>query len=97
VNETVVRMEMVYGTVKVLNPDGIHLRLAGEIVKACNKYESEILISKDGQEVNAKSILGVAGLGARKGSELDIRVDGKDEKEAFDHLVHLFESNFSGV
>ncbi len=88
---------MVSGKVKVKNRDGIHLRLAGEIVKACNSFESEISIAKDGQQVNAKSILGVAGLGAGEGARLEIRAEGEDEKEALDHLVRLFESNFSGV
>lgn len=85
---------MVSGKVKVITKRGIHLRLASELVKAANKFHSEIMISKDSQEVNAKSILGVAGLGAELGSELFIKVEGNDESEALDYLIGLVESDF---
>ena len=86
---------MVSGSVKVITKNGIHLRLASELVKAANRFSSEIWISKDSQEVNAKSILGVAGLGAELGAELVIRAEGDDEGEALDHLVTLVESDFT--
>jgi phosphocarrier protein HPr len=85
---------MVSGSVKVITKNGIHLRLASELVKAANRFQSEITISKDSQEVNAKSILGVAGLGAELGSELFIKVEGDDEGEALEHLIGLVESDF---
>jgi len=85
---------MVSGMVKVIAKNGIHLRLASELVKAANRFRSEITISKDSQEVNAKSILGVAGLGAELGSELFIKADGDDESEALDYLIGLVESDF---
>lgn len=84
----------VSGKVKVVTKNGIHLRLASELVKAANRFHSEIMISKDSQEVNAKSILGVAGLGAEMGSELLIKAEGDDENEALDYLVGLVESDF---
>ncbi len=86
---------MVSGRVKVITKNGIHLRLASELVKAANRFRSEIWITKDSQEVNAKSILGVAGLGAELGAELIIKVDGDDEGEALEHLVMLVESDFT--
>jgi len=85
---------MVTSRVKVINKNGIHLRLAGELVKAASKFQSVITIAKDSQEVNAKSILGVAGLGAEYGSELVITVDGNDEDDALASLVSLIESSF---
>jgi phosphocarrier protein HPr len=86
---------MVSGQVKVITKNGIHLRLAGELVKAANRFHSEIMITKDSQEVNAKSILGVAGLGAEMGSELLIKADGEDENEALEHLIALVENDFT--
>ena len=77
--------------------NGIHLRLAGEIVKAAGMFKSEITISKNSMAVNGKSILGVAGLGAEFGSELTIGAEGEDEHEAVKHLVDMFASNFSGT
>lgn len=80
---------------QVITKNGIHLRLASELVKAANRFRSEITIAKDSLEVNAKSILGVAGLGAELGAELVIRAEGDDENEALEHLVTLVESDFT--
>ncbi len=91
---SVLQWKMVEEKVKVTIRNGIHLRLAGEIVKAANMFKSEITISKDSMTVNAKSILGVAGLGADFGSDLVIEVEGEDETEAIRYLVDMFRSNF---
>jgi phosphocarrier protein len=85
---------MVTGKVKVLNRTGIHLRLANLIVSAASKFESMIMLEKEGLEVNAKSMLGVAMLGAEQGAELTLTADGSDEQEALDTLMRLFETNF---
>ena len=85
---------MVSGKVKVINSTGIHLRMAKEIVYADSQFEAMVMLEKDGLEVNAKSMLGVAMLGAEEGAVLILKVDGGDEKEAFDTLTGLFETNF---
>lgn len=85
---------MVTGSAKVKNKNGIHLRLAGELVKAATQFRSQIMVAKDSQEVDAKSILGVAGLGAEFGSELVFRVTGDDEQAALGHLINLVENEF---
>jgi phosphocarrier protein HPr len=86
---------MVAGSVRVKNKNGIHLRLAGELVKGATRFRAHITVTKDGQEVDAKSILGVAGLGAEFGSELFITADGEDEAEALAYLVDLVDNQFS--
>jgi len=86
---------MVVGSVRVKNKNGIHLRLAGELVKGATRFRSHITVTKDGQEVDAKSILGVAGLGAECGAELVIKTDGEDEAEALAYLVDLVDNQFA--
>ena len=86
---------MVTGSARVRNKNGIHLRLAGEIVKAAARFRSSIMVSKEGHEVDAKSILGVAGLGAECGAELVFRIDGEDERQALAHLVDLVDNQFA--
>lgn len=86
---------MVSGSARVKNKNGIHLRLAGELVKAATRFQSRVTIAKDGQEVDAKSILGVAGLGAEYGSELRFRAEGVDEADAVERLVALVENEFA--
>jgi phosphocarrier protein len=85
---------MVTNKVKVLNKKGIHLRLASEIVNAASKFRSTVLLARDELEVNAKSMLGVAMLGAEYGVELMLNIEGDDEKEALETMTRLFETNF---
>ncbi len=85
---------MISGKVKVNNERGIHLRLAGELVKVASKFKSEVMIGRDEDLINAKSILGVAGLGAEFGTELFLTVEGVDEKEALQTLINLIENRF---
>jgi phosphocarrier protein len=85
---------MVSDTVRVNIKNGIHLRAAGEIVNAAKLFKSVIMISKDSMTVNAKSILGVAGLGAIYGAELTLEVEGEDEAEAIRFLVDMFSRDF---
>ncbi len=59
-----------------------------------NKYESDIKIIKDSQEVDGKSILGIMMLAVESGSEIKISVNGVDEKEAMKEIASLIDNNF---
>jgi phosphocarrier protein len=85
---------MVERTVQILNKNGLHARPAAEIVKLAAKYRSEITISRDGTEVNGKSIMGVMMLAAPKGSKLDVETSGPDEEEAMAGIVELIQQKF---
>ncbi len=85
---------MVTGKVMVENRNGIHLRLSGELVKVASRFKSVLMIGREGELVNAKSMLGVAGLGAEFGAELLLSAEGADENEAFAALVDLFKNRF---
>jgi phosphocarrier protein HPr len=80
--------------VTVANVYGLHARPAAEFVKLAAKFESEILVSKDGLEVNGKSIMGVMMLAAEKGSTIKIRARGADAREAVEALVRLVADGF---
>lgn len=74
---------------------GLHARPAAEFVKRSAAYACEITISKDGVEVNGKSILGVMTLAAECGSEVIIRADGLEAADAVEELATLLRSEFS--
>ena len=85
---------MVERTVQILNKNGLHARPAAEIVKLAAKYTSEITISRDGTEVNGKSIMGVMMLAAECGSSLVLRADGTDADAAVSALAELIVNKF---
>ena len=78
----------------VLNRAGIHARPAALIAQTANKFSSEITIEKDSASVNAKSIMGVITMAAGYNTQLTLKAEGSDEKQAVDAIVQLFESKF---
>ncbi|HKP15308.1 MAG TPA: HPr family phosphocarrier protein [Gemmatimonadaceae bacterium] len=85
---------MVERTVQILNKNGLHARPAAEIVKLAAKYRSEITISRDGTEVNGKSIMGVMMLAAECGASIVLRADGEDAEQAVDAIATLIANKF---
>lgn len=80
--------------VEIINELGMHARAAGAFVKTSEKFRSEIKVSKDGMEVNGKSIMGLMMLAACKGSSILLNISGEDEAEAFDALKGLIANRF---
>jgi phosphocarrier protein len=81
-------------TVTIINKLGLHARAAAKFVTTASSFSSSIDLSRDGQRVNGKSILGVMMLAASRGTELLIMTRGTDEVEAADSLVTLVEDRF---
>jgi len=80
--------------VKLLNPNGLHLRVAVKLVEEARKFRSEISLTKDQVTVKAKEIMSVLTLEAAKGTALTLRAEGEDAFEAIQALARLFESQF---
>jgi phosphocarrier protein len=81
-------------TVQIANKNGLHARPAAEIVKLAAKFQSEVVLVKDGMEVNGKSIMGVMMLAAECGSTLVLRANGTDADAAVDALASLIANKF---
>ena len=73
---------------------GLHARAAAKFVHAAATFESKITITKDGDEVDGKSILGLLLLAAGKGTPLLVRADGPDEDRALAALRDLVDRRF---
>ena len=85
---------MIEKTFRIKNKLGIHARPAGQLVKVATRFKSAIYISRNGNEVNAKSIMGVMMLAAGKGTTILIETEGDDEAEAMNDLVALINDKF---
>ena len=85
---------MIEHEIEVVNRLGLHARAAAKLVHLTSRYESRVTLAKDGEEVDAKSILGVLMLAAPKGSSVILRVDGDDESVAAEAITDLFARRF---
>lgn len=85
---------MVEKDLEITNRLGLHARAAAKLVHAAAAFESEILVIRDGDTVDAKSILGLLQLGAAQGTEIRIRCQGSDETAALATVTGLIEDRF---
>lgn len=81
-------------TLTIENELGLHARAATMFVQTASKFEAEIIVHKDGREVNGKSIMGVLTLVASKGSQIHLRAEGRDAEEALGALEKLVADKF---
>jgi phosphocarrier protein HPr len=79
---------------RISNKLGLHARASAKLTKLAGAFRSEIFLARNGRRVNAKSIMGVMMLAAGIGSEVEIEVEGEDERQAMDALVALIEDKF---
>ncbi|MCP4664081.1 MAG: HPr family phosphocarrier protein [bacterium] len=85
---------MVETKIEIINRLGLHARAAAKLVHAAGDFDSEVTVAKDGEEVNAKSILGILQLGAAVGTEIVLRCEGSDEEQALQAVAKLFNDRF---
>jgi phosphocarrier protein HPr len=83
--------------VLIQNERGLHARAATQFVQLAAKYPCEITISKEGTEVNGKSIMGVLMLVATKGTTLTLRAKGDQAADAVAALAALVDDKFGEV
>ena len=85
---------MIESKIEITNRLGLHARAAAKLVHTAGNFASDVTVVKDGEEVDAKSILGILQLGAAQGTEVAIRCDGGDEEEALEAVTRLFVDRF---
>lgn len=78
----------------ISNKLGLHARAAAKLTQLAGKFQSEVFISRDGQRVNAKSIMGVMMLAAGKGVTVTIDAEGADAQAALEAIKDLFDDKF---
>ena len=81
-------------TMKIQNELGLHARAATKLVQLASKYPCDITVTKDGNEVNGKSIMGVLMLVASKGTMLTVAAKGERAAEAVTAIVALIDDKF---
>ena len=85
---------MIEREVEIKNRLGLHARAAAKLVHITGRFSSQVKLQKDGEEVDAKSILGVLLLAAAQGSRIVVRCHGEDETEAMDAISDLIANRF---
>ncbi|MCK9523659.1 MAG: HPr family phosphocarrier protein [Proteobacteria bacterium] len=78
----------------IINELGLHARAATLLVQTASRFSADLYISRDGRQINGKSIMGVLLLTAGKGTELDIQAVGEDCRELIAAIEELVKNKF---
>jgi phosphocarrier protein len=80
--------------VEIVNRLGLHARAAAKLVQTAGRFDSRVSLVMNGDEVDAKSILGILLLAAAQGSSVVVRCEGEDEDEAMEAVTRLIADRF---
>jgi len=89
------RVRKIEKDLTIPNRLGLHARPAAMFVRIASRYRSEIWVSKEGEEVNGKSIMGLMMLAAGQGSKLHVRCEGPDADKAIEEIEALIKAGFN--
>lgn len=78
----------------VTDPQGIHARPAGLLVKEAKKFESNISVFKGARKGDLKKIFTVMALGVKDGESIKVQVEGADEEQAASAVEAFLKENF---
>jgi phosphotransferase system HPr (HPr) family protein len=74
---------------RVTLPDGVdlHARPAAHFVRTAMRFSAKVSVAAAEREVDAKSLLSVLALGARRGTSIRLRAEGEDAAAAIAALA----------
>lgn len=81
-------------TFEIKNRLGLHARAAVQVVQLATSYDAELSITKDGQTVNGKSIIGLMMLAAAKGQQIEVSAEGPQADDVLQALGNLIDRCF---
>ena len=81
-------------SLQITNELGMHARAATKFVQLAAKFPCDVVVAKDGHEVNGKSIMGVLMLVASKGTTVTVKATGEKAAEAVAAIVALIDDKF---
>jgi phosphocarrier protein HPr len=87
-------MSLARSAVEICNERGLHARASAKFVKLASSFDSAIRVMRDGQTVDARSIMGLLMLGAGPGSTIEIEAEGPDATTAVQSLTELVAGRF---
>ena len=81
-------------TVEIVNKRGLHARASAKFVKLAATFDAEVRVSREGQTVDARSIMGLMMLAAATGCTIDIVAEGEEADAAIEALAALVAGRF---
>ena len=81
-------------TLTIRNQRGLHARAASKFVKLAGQFDADIIVTKDGQSVSGRSIMGLMMLAAGINTAIDVTCEGADAQGALAAIANLIDDKF---
>lgn len=78
----------------VMNELGLHARPAAMIANLAIKAQSDVWLCKNGEQVDASSIIDILSLGCMKGSNITLKIENPEDMKILNKIINLFEKGF---
>lgn len=86
--------ERAAGTFEIVNRLGLHARAASKLVQTASRFPCEVVLSREGQEANGKSVMGVLLLCGSRGTMITVRAEGEGAEDAVSGIGQLIAERF---
>lgn len=86
--------DVVEAKAEIVNDKGLHARASAKLATLAETFDAEVTVSRDGETVNARSIMGLLMLAASKGCVVDLRATGPAASDAMAAIVDLIARRF---
>ena len=78
----------------IVNRKGLHARASAKFVQTVDRYDAEVSVTRCGETVGGRSIMGLLTLAAAKGTTIDVAAIGNQAEDVLDALTALLASRF---
>ena len=78
----------------ITDPNGLHARPAGLLVKEAQKFSSTVKLTRGEKSVDLKRLFAIMGMGVKCGETVEVTAEGADEAQAIQALEQFFKANF---
>ena len=78
----------------IVNRKGLHARASAKFVQTVERYDSDVTVTRCGETVGGRSIMGLLTLGAAQGTSITVTAEGPDAEACLAGIAALLASRF---
>ena len=78
----------------IVNRKGLHARASAKFVQTVERYDSAVTVTRSGETVGGRSIMGLLTLGAAQGTTITVTAQGEDAEDCLQGIANLLANRF---
>ena len=78
----------------IVNKKGLHARASAKFVQTVERFESDVTVTRCGETVGGRSIMGLLTLGAAQGTTITVVAHGEDSEACLGAILSLVAGRF---